>query len=116
MGAHAAAQHPQVALCGLAGLEPRAQHLACGVVDEGNQAALGGTALEPVVMAGINLHQLTQTAPPLPGAVHPLRSSGLGLPQARSRHPAAKRLGAVLKAVVARQGLARRGQRHTLGV
>ena len=102
-----AAQHGQVALGGLGGIKPRGQHAPGGVVDEGCQAALGPARLEPVVVAAVDLHQFAQTLPARSRWMHALGSPGLGLPQPRADHPASQGLGAVRKAVLACQVLAR---------
>ena len=100
-------QHGEVRLGGFLWRELRAKHLACSVVDEGDQAALVSTALEPVVVAAVDLHQLAHAGAALARAVHALGPAQPGLPQPGFDYPAAERLGAVDKAVISRQVLAR---------
>ena len=73
-------QHGEVRLGGFLWRELRAKHLACSVVDEGDQAALVSTALEPVVVAAVDLHQLAHAGAALARAVHALGPAQPGLP------------------------------------
>ncbi|GAB1384276.1 hypothetical protein MASR1M50_25970 [Burkholderiales bacterium] len=107
MRAHVALEHAQIALGGFAGLKARGQHPTGGIIDEGDQAALGRAALEPVVVAAIDLHQLAQAGAACARAVHSLGAAALGRPQAGLDHPAAQGLGAVREAVFACQVFAR---------
>ncbi len=98
-----AAQHVQVALCRLGGVELRSQYPPRGVVDEGRQVTARAACLEPVVMAAVDLDQFAQALSTWARWMHALGSSQLGLPQPGPHHPAPQRLGAVHKAVLSRQ-------------
>ena len=87
--------------------EARGQHPPCSVIDEGDQTALARSPLEPIVVAAVDLHQLAQAGPARPGAVHTRGTTLLGTPQTSRHHPAAQRLHAEAKAVIALQVLVR---------
>ena len=53
-------QGGQIRRRALHGVKLRGQHMAAGVIDEGDQAALGRALLKPGVGAAIDLHQLAQ--------------------------------------------------------
>ena len=74
------AQQPQIALSGLGGKETSSQHLPGGIIDEGNQAALGRTLLEPVVVAAVDLYQFATATPARAWAVQALVAAPFGFP------------------------------------
>lgn len=69
----------------LHGDEHPEQDAACGVVDEDQEGAPGASALEPIVVAPIQLNQLPDRSPALPPSAmeFPLRP---GVPQSDSDH------------------------------
>jgi hypothetical protein len=76
-----------------AGIVP---HEACeepagGIVDHRNQVDRFAAPFQPVVGAGVPLHQFATTAPPRPPLVHFRYSNMAGPPQPRLGHPASQR-------------------------
>src|SRR5258708_15134340 len=68
------------------------QQPAGGVVDHRNQIHLLPTALQPVVVAGVPLHQLAPAAPPRPPVVHLPHPAPASSPRSCLRHPSPQRL------------------------
>src|ERR1035437_7938769 len=62
------------------------------VVDHGDQVQLLSPPLQPVVLAGVPLHQFSIAAPPRPPNVHLLQLLFLGPPQLPLDHPLPHRL------------------------
>jgi len=91
----AAAQRGQIASCGLGGIKSPGQHAPSGIVNQGRQTAARAACLEPVVMAAVDLHQLTQAVSTPARWLHAFGSPQLGLPQPGCDHPAPQRLSAV---------------------
>jgi hypothetical protein len=76
----------------LRGGEGQMHQLAGGVVDEHQQRALGAARLEPVMLAAVDLDQLTIAAPPWTGLVDALLALGPGEPEPVLDHPLAQGL------------------------
>ena len=66
---HVALQAVQVGSGGLHRVVTRLHQLPGGIVDEGDQAALGRTILQPGMRTAVNLQQLAQATAPRARAV-----------------------------------------------
>ncbi len=98
VGVEIAAQRGEVRVCALAGNEAQLHQPACSVVDEHQQRAGLAAALEPAVIAAVDLNQF---AIALPSQARLMEGPALlaGQPQAIRRHPLAHGLPAHLNAV-----------------
>jgi hypothetical protein len=89
--------------------EPRRQ-FACGIVDHRDQIEFRAPAFQPVVLAGVPLHQLASTAAPRPPHMHVFDLLQLRTPQSGCHHHLPQRLASDPDLVIFRQVIA--GQRR----